>query len=486
MHWGHFMGTKANVADPAHVQNIGGQMNLHGGLNLNKIYRYAADFPDPPSGYGRLFMEPAILQGMITKLRQDTSGPYGGGYYQYLYTAEPSARPLIDLWADTTGQKNRQVVQTVTLLASNMLQDLVNGNGIYGDYMYWYGGVAMSEQGLVIDSVLALPSTTTADRVLTKTAAGLFANLLWDWDFVPLNFQENGLNAGTANMPVQMVGYGNFYTLLLPEHPLLKPKLGQVATKVLSVAGYLLNPYGAEIGAPSYLSASMGPTLNTLLQVRMLGGIDPFAAEPKLGKFAEFYMNLLTPGEVRFGGKRKILAGGDGPTQGTYLTGPLATGFRTANPNLSARLMGAWNQGGKVHNGFLISTLVEIDESAPATDPQLKGGNFRGYMSVLRNKWGTINETVAWLFNGDFMSDHRNDDRGSLVFYALGAPLSVNWGCVYYPYAPGGSMKSMVLPETDFPVGTVATSQLRSRLDGSHPPRTGLLPSNTGTSLKQR
>jgi hypothetical protein len=252
-------------------------------------------------------------------------------------------------------------------------------------------------------------------------------------------------------MPVQQQGYRNFYVMFLPQHPVMQPKVADVEDGPLSILRRIVNNAGAAIGSPHYIGASMAPTLNTLLMMRMKGRVEPFASEPKLKRFAEFYMQLLTPPEIRFGGARKLVASGDGSTEGTEITGELATGFRSADPELAARLQGAWMQGGKSHSGFFGTTLLMIDENAPSKDPHLGGGNFRGYMSVLRNGAGTENETAAWLFNGDFYSDHRHDDRGSVVLYALGAPLSINWGAIYYPQTPGGNMKNMVIPENAFP-----------------------------------
>ena len=55
--WGIFIGIKGlDLGDPYQVQNIARQMNLHGGINLNKVYRYQTAFPDPPGGYGPLYM----------------------------------------------------------------------------------------------------------------------------------------------------------------------------------------------------------------------------------------------------------------------------------------------------------------------------------------------------------------------------------------------------------------------------------------------
>ena len=128
----------------------------------------------------------------------------------------------------------------------------------------------------------------------------------------------------------------------------------------------VLNESGAPISSTHYIAASVFPVVNTLLQLQRLGGPDPFATEPRLARFAEFYLSLLTPPEERFGGARKVVSIGNSSTEQSALYGVLATAFRASNPTLSARLMGAWQAQGKPHDSFLGSTLLLIDENAPA------------------------------------------------------------------------------------------------------------------------
>jgi hypothetical protein len=244
------------------------------------------------------------------------------------------------------------------------------------------------------------------------------------------------------------MGYRYFYALLLARHPIVGQHAPKVAANVRATVKRLINDSGAEIGCPHYVGASFAPTLNALLQVQRLGGEDPFQAEPRLKQFAEFYMNLLTPPEPRVGGKRCFISLGDSSTEPSEIYGCLATGFRASDPPLSARLMGAWNSGGKPHSSFFGTTLLMIDEQAPSSDPQLKDANFPGYYSVLRHGWGTPNESATWFVNGDHYSDHRHNDQGSVVIYALGRPLCLDWSSLYTPQAPGSYMHNAVTFES--------------------------------------
>jgi hypothetical protein len=416
---------------------------------LNKLKDYPADFADPPAGHGALYQERKVLDRMIERLRADS------GYYNYLYSAEPSARSLIDFWLDATGTEDSKLVEQITGHARELTEVLVSGDGIYDfTHHYWMGAVQMQRMGVWIDQVLASGRLGPKDRSRVKAVASLFAHVLWDDDFVPLQKDATGnlahaLNLGTPNMPVQYQGYRDFYALLLGADPAWKERAGGVWWRALETVRQIIGEDGAHMGSTGYIGASMWPTLNTLLQVQMLGRKDPFAAEPRLARFAEFMIQLLTPPESRFGGDRKVTAVGHGCTQGSVLHGLLATGFRKSNPRLSARLMGAWVAQGKPHSGFCGTSLLMIDEEAPSQDPgPLTSADFPGYYSVLRHGWGGKNETAVWFINGDFYRDHRLADRGNVVIYVLGTPISTHWGGLYDAPADGAFLHSVVLPES--------------------------------------
>jgi hypothetical protein len=456
--WGIFVGTKGqDLADPGEVQPINRQMNLHGGVNLDKIRRYQLTYASPD--YGRLYMEPPALDRVIAKIRSDRSGPQGDGYYGWLSRNDPLARDLIDAWTDTTGTKVRHAASGIKSTATALLEALVHGQGIYHysndpmkpSFAYFLGGFEMNRKGVWIDQVLANPLTTPEDRASVQAAAVLFAEVLWDDDFAPL-FEGHGLNLGNPNMPVMQQGFRDFFALFLSKHPAFRLRAAGAEQRALRNLHDIVNEHGAEMGGVNYIEPSFVPTLNTLLQLRMLGR-DHFQTEPRLSRFAEFYMNLLTPPEVRFGGVRKVISVGDGSTQAPQIVGSLATGFRNANPALSARLMGAWESAGRPHSSGFGSTILKVDERAPAADPALGSATFPGWYSVLRYGWGTKNETALWFVNGDFYRDHRHVDQGSVVLYALGAPLSLDWGSTYEPQVAGGFMHNMVLPMATLGVG---------------------------------
>jgi hypothetical protein len=447
--WGLFVGTKKDLAIPQQVPTVNRQMNLLGGpMTLTKLAAMKFDFPEPARGYGGLYMEKAALDDVIDRARRNKDAR--DSFYHWLYNAEPSSRPLFDAWVDASGGKMHEAANGIGRLARGLTHDLVYGRGIRSfQFGYWQGGLEMMRRGLWINQVLGSDRLTPEERASVKAAACLFGYVLWDNSFVPMD-NSDGFNMGTANMPQQQQGYRYFYALLLAEHPDFVARARLAKENVMRQVGQQINESGAHFGSPHYISAAFAPTLNTLMQVKQLGRTDPFQTEPRLAKFADFYLNLLTPPEVRFPGRpRSYIALGDSSTEASPLYGQLGTAFRDADPALSQKLMGAWQASGRPHSGFFGTTVLAIDDRLPAREPALTSANFPGYYSVLRSGPGTANETAVWVVNGDFYRDHRHNDSGNLVLYALGVPLSVHWGSIYSPQTPGAYMHSSVVLETE-------------------------------------
>ncbi len=439
--WRLFLGEKAaDMRDWRETQPIMQQMNLHSGINLNKVANWQFDFPDPPGGYGAMYMKKEAVDAMIQRIRTDDD------YYRFAYNAVSYYRDLIDMWRDETGERVHQMSDSLWRGAHDALNTLVNGGGIYA-FGYWHAGLEGSRALMRADQVLASDFATEADKDAVRTALIFYASVLWDDDHAPLSVPA-GVNLGTANMPVQQQNFREMYALYLSQHPMMQGRTEGVAERALGMVRSTINEHGAHMGCTHYIGAAMGPLLSTMQQLKQLGIADLFKAEPRLKKYAEFEMNFSSPPDPRFDNRRVRPAIGDSePGEATEFLGQLATVYADLDPTLSARLMGAWRQSGKPHSDFHGATILKIDETLPDQDPDLASTHVEGWYSALRFGWGTTNETVAWFVNGGFYSDHASNDLGEPVIYALSAPLSLDFGTMYSPHSPGGFVHSVVLPE---------------------------------------
>jgi hypothetical protein len=451
--WGLFSSTKNDLHDPEAVQTVTQQMNLHAGFNLNKIHRYVLDLPPESAEANGLYLDRGALAGMIQQIRADKEGPHGHGYYNHLYNGEPSFRPLWEAWADPSGTKARAAATAVISRSRDLAATLVNGQGIYSSqYVYWQGALAMIRDAVLIAHLLAYseyePAQLPANmRAQLRSVAALYGYTLWDDDFVPLF--EHGQNLGTPNMPIQQISYRDLLVLMMPHHPALAAKVAGVRARAAELLNKSVNEQGAALGSNHYLQASTGPVVD-IMQLQKQDSVseeDPFRTQERLTKFSEYLLNLLTPPEQRFGGRRKIVSFGDGSTEATELYGQLAAGFRGVNDALSEQLMAAWRQEGAPHSGFSGSSVLKINEALPDRSPRLADADFPGALTVLRHGFGTPNETAAWLINGGYYRDHYHCDLGAVMLYALGSPISVHWGSMYNPRMPGAWMQNVVVSD---------------------------------------
>lgn len=440
--WGLYLTNREQLKAPEEVQPINRQMNIHGGLNLSKINRWVFDFPDPSQGYGAAFMSRSAMEALRKRVREDND------YYNFLVQKDSWTRPILDSWRESGREKLAQSVQSVVKDAKEMMDTLINGQGVMDlKHHYWMGGLIAQRNGVWLDQLLADSRLTDLERASLKAAAVLFGEVMWDEDHSPIGIESIGVNLGNENMALQHSGYRQFYALFLARNPTMSQRVNQVEQKVRASLEQQVDESGAHIGSSHYMSASFTPTLNIILQLEQLGR-SPFANWPKLNKFAEYLLNIQAPSDPRRDRKRTILTFGDAGIEGSALYGLLGTGFSNANPSLSRRLMAAWRVGGKEHSAFFGSSLMMIDDTLSSVEVPLGDAFFAGSMGILRHGWNTANETALFLLAGNHYRDHRHEgDVGSISLYGLGVPLSTDWASLYEPHVPGAYQHSTVVPE---------------------------------------
>jgi hypothetical protein len=274
MFWAIFVGTKGgDLGNPYQIQNIHRQMNLHGGINLNKAYRYNANFSDPAGGYTSMYMDNQSVDQLIQKVRTSDA------YYNYVKLWEPELAPMLDMWRDTSGRQAQTVADDITNTAQRFLDALVNGGGVYdGTFAYWLGGVQLARWAPFLNELLRGNQVNAATKQRLKAVLAFFAALLWDDDFAPLS-GDSGMGLGTANMPVQEKQYRYMYALFAPMIPGMAARVATFPSMSTQDLNFQLDPDGAHMGAPHYMSASMEPTLGIAQQLKIAGLANPFRTE---------------------------------------------------------------------------------------------------------------------------------------------------------------------------------------------------------------
>jgi len=439
--WGAFLGLRSEAVS-GKVQEIELLRNRHSGINLNKFHRLDLDFPEPPGKYGCIYMTRQQLDDLINRVRTDEE------YYQFLRHADGYFIPVLEMWRDSTGRLVHEAATKVEEKARQTLEMLLNRRGIYEKDAAYYEGVFFFLNYFYMgDQVLASELATDEDRAKVKKSIVLWGSIFTDDNHAPMQ-EDTGLPYGTLNQPLTYKAFRDMFIVYLSGKPEYRERVKGVVERTAYLLKKQINEYGSHMSGMHYVQASLAPLLNNMQQLKQAGIYDFFKHDAEYGyrmtRFSEFAMNALTPPEPRFGNVRKMIATGQGSTESSDRYGCLGTGFAGANEELSMRLMAAWRQNGRSHQSQHGSSIIKIDDALPGKDPALGSANFPGYYSVLREEWGTPNETAVWLVCGDWYRDHRDADAGEVIIYALGAPLATEFGCMYTPRANGPEDHSIV------------------------------------------
>jgi|GEM_PF-3123305 len=447
--WYLFVGKKTrDVAHPDEVQAIGRQFNLHSGINVVDLQKVSGDFPDPPQGYGNLYASAEISKSIARKLQAEAAEGKTAYYRQIRAACGQGLYPLVELWRDPSPQNATAIYKQIDEYVDEYMNNLLHGGGVYRHTsVHFMAALQFSGYLPLIDQLLASDHITDEQRLRLKTSLSLMTFLLWNEDIVPMSFDKD-VHYGLANMISMWLNARYSYTMMMSSDPQWEPQARYVNDLAAEQLNNSVFENGASNASVHYTVASVTPVLNLMQQLQMAGMTDHFAEHPRAKVFANFYMQMVAPRDSRYGGLRKLVCIGDGSTEHSVMHGQLGTAFARSNPQLSKQLMWMWQQMGSTHNNFFGSTVLRIDSDLPTEPAMLRSAHYEGSMSVLRYAYNQPHESAIWFVNGDGYFDHRHDDAGSMIIYALGSPMTLDWGPIYYPRVAGGFFHSGVIPQS--------------------------------------
>ncbi|MEY3050574.1 MAG: hypothetical protein RLY31_359 [Bacteroidota bacterium] len=455
--WCLFAGTQgADLLPPDQVQPIGLAMNRLSGL-AGKLDAYQSEPLPMDSSFltGALFKPRADLLALMAEIRTNND------LYDELVDIDPYFTGIMNAWRDAPGNPvaTNAAYQSVMDYAHGLRTALTTGDGIYSYYHHYsLGSNEMQLQSMKIAGLLADDKLTSAQRDTLLQVSRLYCRVIWDRDFVPFS-NDTGLNFGTISQATTFSLRRWFFCLIASESAEFSARAALIPGYLdISIADYV-NESGAAKGSPHYLQPTMDQMILIGLQLRESGMGDVFSSNLRLKYLADFLFHLKTPPSVRFQQYRKLVSLGDGAEESAAVFGLLATGFAATDTLLSRRLMHAYRNGRVRGSEFGFVTL-SVNQQLPDTSWLNMGdGRFPGYMSTFRRGRGTPLESASWLVDGEWYSDHRNDDRGQAAIYALGTPLSLNFSSFYSPHMASAHQKNCLVKETMFPDWNNTTGQ---------------------------
>lgn len=445
--WNAFISTKEDILSAEKSQPIGIEMNYISGLG-SRIRQYAnAKYCLVPAFYnGAIYLTKNEILSLIARVKKDKS------FYNYLISMDDGlGMPIWDSWQDSAKARNN--IEELLTFKTFLVNEYINGDGSFSlNLRYWKGvrtfrGKALLISGLFADKSIKISNN---EKKELESLIGIMGRILWDDDNVPI-IDSVGVNLGNANMVHQYVQGGrNFFALLLANDPIFRSKARSIVTNTKIEINNFFYANGSTFGTPHYIQPAVDPLLFLMLQIRQAGLGDLFN-QTIIKAFAGFYTSLLSPPSVRFNNNRKLISLGDGSAESAATFGLLGAGFKPTDASLSIELYSIFFNG-PVRASFAGPTSLAVDlTKVPLHKLTLTSSSYDGYQSNIRLAVNSTIESVIWAINGNKYFDHRNDDAGELVIYALGAPLSLSRSSFYYPRADAASIRSMVIPADKFP-----------------------------------
>ncbi len=432
--------TPANVTPEAGlIQNQ--QINFP----LTKLLQWLPESDTEMFSSSGMYLQPAQQDRLSNRLRNDAL------FARRMGDREPASRNLLQLIAGDGTEQAQKVYSDVTTTHRDMLDAFWQRNGVYENkYMYWMGALAI--RGLTPGATIAVKSLGLSAEKKRRIyqAMVFFGYLMLDNDFVPLHDGAD-VGMGTANMPLQYISQRDGLLLTLLGNRGIRNRFNPetLTSRLRERLAAYVSDTGASRGSPHYTSAGVVPTLNLCQQARVANLGDCARSDPRVPPLGRFMLDLVTPPEVRFGGKRKLVTFGDGPTEASEILGQLATMLAEAQPDLSRQLMAAWTSIGEPFSDFYQSSILKIDQSLPRLGPKLHDATYPDYLSVMRSGFGTEAETALWFLHGDFFHDHRSADQGAPIMYLMGVPASVSWGSMYSPRVSSSLLANTITMAAD-------------------------------------
>ncbi|MGN6436113.1 MAG: hypothetical protein ACTHMM_06250 [Agriterribacter sp.] len=446
--WAVFISSKTDLLSPEMQQPIATEMNRISGLG-NVITGYASrPAKIIPSFYqGSIYMPAAEIKNICQRIKSNLQ------LYNMLCSVDPGYKKIWDAWRFSDSAK--ALKQFLINVADQLKLEYINGNGSYSiEHRYWMGSNLFKYYALLTSSLFADQSLqiSTAEKRKLEQFIAMMARIVWDDNNVPL-FDSAGVNMGPANMAFMYRNNGRFFfAMLLAHDPEFRERASKVVKAVELDIDNAIYKNGSSFGTPHYIQPTIDPILFSMLQLKNTGLADLFKTQEKVSSFARFYTMLLTPQSVRFMKNRKLISFGDGSEESAVTFALLSAGLKDINPSLSKTLLSAYYYGPKKGTTFgSVGLAVNLEYPLNPGSIDITSSNYTGYVSHFRSAVNTDNESALWALNGNGLYDHRNDDAGEVAIYALQAPLSLSRSSFYYPSATDSRIRSVVVPEKDFP-----------------------------------
>ena len=404
----------------------------YGRFPLEKIKDWSFDWPEKPNTWPRLFCKAGDLAAM--QARVAASG-------------DMASNPAIPAIYKATGTPQAMAKQALEVLKTAALGDLTAEG--HGGVNWFHASLHKISTMPMWEAALATPNLDPAVRAKIKTYGAFIAQHTWDDDYWPPKETANGW--GSANMGTLASTARVLAACAMADMPGNAARLKRCRGYLDGNLQPLLASDGSAVSCPHYIEASMEPILYMALALKYGGDYDAFQQDPRLAKFGQFMVDILTPPDPRspvkgsvYGlpmGKYDLTAhnrpnlwplGNTSRTETTTMTDLLSLGYAGVNDQLAGTMRAAGDEMGHAAGGFIPPALLSNSTVTPQK-PVFASRLYPNYCAILRD--GQPRESWFAIRYSKFAFDHFESDTGSFSWFAKGVPLMMHFGNMYSPDA---------------------------------------------------
>ncbi len=400
---------------------------------LEKIKDWNFDWPEPKNAWPRLFCTAGDLAGMQARVGTSSKA------MQDHWMMSPIYKP-----GGTTAQEVKYASETLGRQVKQALGD-TGFNGVN-----WFRISLDTIQMIPIwEAAMATPDLDPQVRARIKAYGAFLAHRSWDEDYWPS--KEANVGWGSINMGTLACTGRVMSAMVMAGHPQFEAWKARSKAYLTGNLQPLISEDGAGISCPSYLGASLEPILYMALALKYGGGYDAFKDDPRLSKYGQFMIDILTPPDPRspmgssymglpMGAKLDPNAqnrvnvwplGHTSRTQTTGILDILAIGYVGVNDPMAGALRTMAARMDNPAGGAFVPAAMLCNRQTPPTDPDLRSRWYPGYGAILRD--GRAKETWFAYRQTKYAVDHFQYDQGAFTLFGKGVPLMMDWGSMYSP-----------------------------------------------------
>jgi hypothetical protein len=400
---------------------------------LDKIKDWSFDWEEPKNAWPRLFCKAGDLAGMQARVQAAPASQLTHGSIPAIYRK-----------GGTSAQMAKQSHDQLKAIVDGVLDARAHGS------MNWFhASLHMFSTMPIWEAAMGTPDLDPKMRAKIKAYGAFIAQRAWDDDYWPPKETNNGW--GSVNMGT-LAGTARVITAsAMAGMPGNEARLRRCRGYLDGNLQPLLAEDGSAVSCPHYIGASMDPILYMALALKYGGDYDAFKRDPRVARFGQFMIDILTPPDPRspktgpyygqpLGSKydlnpamnRRNLwpLGHTSRTEPTAILDMLALGYQGVDDRLAGVLNGVSADMGKAAGGFIPAAMLS-NSAVPSVAPTLRTRLYHNYGAIMRDQQAS--ESWFAIRYSRFAFDHFQNDMGAFTFFAKGVPLMMDFGPMYSP-----------------------------------------------------